>query len=114
MSDGTAAVLMMKQAEAEGYSLQPLDSPIALSVAGVDLAVTGIGPVAAIPKVLEKPGLRIDDIDLFEVNEVFGSQADYCIRELGLNRDIVNVNRSNCYRSSAWNNGTSKRYFILA
>ena len=72
--------------------MQPLASLIAFSVAGVDPAVMGIGPAVAIPKVLEKAGLCIDDIDLFEVNEAFGSQADYCIRELGLNRDIVNVN----------------------
>jgi len=52
----------------------------------------GIGPAVAIPALLEKAGLNKEDIDLYEINEAFGSQAEYCIDKLGLNRDIVNVN----------------------
>lgn len=91
LSDGAAAVMLMKRIEAEKRGLLPLATLTAFAVAGVDPAVMGIGPALAIPKVLQKAGLRVDDIDLFEINEAFGSQADYCIRKLGLNRDIVNV-----------------------
>ena len=52
----------------------------------------GVGPAYAIPKLLDKVGLKKEDIDVFEINEAFASQALYCVRELGLNTDIVNVN----------------------
>ena len=64
----------------------------AFAVAGVPPAIMGIGPVPAIRKLLAKTGLTIDQIDLFEVNEAFASQALYCVRELGLPVDRVNVN----------------------
>ncbi len=91
LSDGAAAVMLMKREVAENRGLEPLATLLAFSVAGVDPAVMGIGPAVAIPMVLKKAGLAIADIDLFEINEAFGSQADYCIEKLGLNRDIVNV-----------------------
>lgn len=91
LSDGAALVMMMKRSDAEARGLEPLASLRAFAVAGVDPAVMGIGPAIAIPMVLEKAKLRISDIDLFEINEAFGSQAEYCIEKLGLNRDIVNV-----------------------
>lgn len=91
LSDGAAAVMLMKRSEAERRGIEPLASLRGFSVAGVDPAVMGIGPAVAIPMVLEKCGLTKEDIDLFEINEAFGSQADYCIEKLGLNRDVVNV-----------------------
>ncbi|CAN8074336.1 unnamed protein product [Agarophyton chilense] len=91
LSDGAALVMLMKRSEAEARNLETLASLKAFSVLGVDPAVMGIGPAIAIPAVLQKAGLSVDDIDLFEINEAFGSQADYCIEKLSLNRDIVNV-----------------------
>lgn len=91
LSDGAAFVMLMKRSEAESRALMPLASLRSFAVAGVDPAVMGIGPVFAIPEALKKAGITIDDVDLFELNEAFGSQADYCIETLGLNRDIVNV-----------------------
>jgi acetyl-CoA acyltransferase len=84
-------VILMTRGEARERGLVPMAALRSFAVAGVDPAVMGIGPVVAIPRALEKAGLAVDDIDLFELNEAFGSQADYCIEKLGLNRDIVNV-----------------------
>lgn len=91
LSDGAALVMMMKRSEADARGIECLAALKSFAAVGVDPAVMGIGPVAAIPVALEKAGLTVDDIDLFEINEAFGSQADYCIEKLGLNRDIVNV-----------------------
>lgn len=91
LSDGAALVMMMKRSEAETRGLEPLASLRSFAVMGVEPAVMGIGPAVAIPAALEKAGISADDVDLFEINEAFGSQADYCIEKLGLNRDIVNV-----------------------
>lgn len=91
LSDGAAFVMMMTRSEAQSRNIEPLASLKSFAVVGVDPAVMGIGPAMAIPAALRKAGLDKDDIDLFEINEAFGSQADYCIEKLGLNRDIVNV-----------------------
>lgn len=91
LSDGAALVMLMKRSEAAARGLEPLASLRAFAVAGVDPAIMGIGPTVAIPMALEKACISINDVDLFEINEAFGSQADYCIEKLGLNRDIVNV-----------------------
>jgi acetyl-CoA acyltransferase len=64
----------------------------AFAVAGVPPSIMGIGPVPAVRKLLKKAGLTVDQIDLYEVNEAFASQALYCLRELGLPQDRVNVN----------------------
>lgn len=92
LSDGAALVMLMKRSEAEARGLGPLARLRSYAVTGVDPAIMGIGPAAAIPLALEKAGITTDDVDLFEINEAFGSQAEYCIEKLGLNRDIVNVN----------------------
>lgn len=92
LSDGAAFVMLMKRSEAEARRLEPLAAVRSFAVYGVDPAIMGIGPAVAIPKALEKAGITIADVDLFEINEAFGSQADYCIERLGLNRDNVNVN----------------------
>jgi enoyl-CoA hydratase/3-hydroxyacyl-CoA dehydrogenase len=91
LSDGAAVVMVMKRSEAKIRGLKSMASLRSFAVAGVDPAIMGIGPVEAIPRALQKAGLTIDDIDLFEINEAFGSQSDYIITKLGLNRDVVNV-----------------------
>lgn len=92
LSDGAAMMMMMKRSEAKRRGLRPRATFRAFAVAGVEPGVMGIGPAVAIPAVLEKAGLTANDIDIFEINEAFGSQAEYCIDILGLNRDVVNVN----------------------
>ena len=92
MSDGAALTLLMTAAKAEELGFAPLAELVTYQVAGVHPEEMGIGPSVAIPKALEKAGLSIDDIGLVELNEAFASQALYCVRELGLDPDIVNVN----------------------
>lgn len=91
-SDGAALELLMTRAKAEELGLAPLAELVTYQVAGVDPDEMGIGPAVAIPKALAKAGLKVEDIGLFELNEAFASQALYCVRTLGLNPDIVNVN----------------------
>lgn len=91
LSDGAALVMLMKRSEAESRGILALASLKSFAVVGVDPAVMGIGPAVAIPEALKRAGITADDVDLFEINEAFGSQAEYCIEKLGLNRDIVNV-----------------------
>jgi acetyl-CoA acyltransferase len=92
VNDGAAAVVMMAadKARASGRKLRGYFRHFA--VAGVPPGIMGIGPVPAIRKLLAKAGLSVDQIDLYEVNEAFASQALYCLRELGLPQDRVNVN----------------------
>jgi acetyl-CoA acyltransferase len=92
MSDGAAAVIVMSEAKAKEMGLQPLARVVAYATAGVPPDIMGIGPVAAIPKVLKQAGLRLDDIDLIELNEAFAVQALSVIREAGLDPAKVNVN----------------------
>jgi len=91
-SDGAAALVLMSREKAEALKLKPMAVFRGFAVAGVPPDVMGIGPAYAIPRVLKKAGLRIEDIGLIELNEAFASQAFYVVRELGLNLDIVNVN----------------------
>ena len=91
-SDGAALELLMTRAQAEELGFTPLAELVAYQVAGVHPDEMGIGPSVAIPKVLEKAGMSVADIGLFELNEAFASQALYCVRALGLDPDIVNVN----------------------
>ncbi|MBY0435592.1 MAG: thiolase family protein, partial [Cyclobacteriaceae bacterium] len=72
--------------------LKPLARVVSVAVAGVDPAYMGVGPVPAVQKALKRAGLKISDIGLVELNEAFASQSLACIRDLGLNPDIVNVN----------------------
>jgi acetyl-CoA acyltransferase len=92
MSDGAAGVLIMSLEKAQEYGLKPLARFIAFAAGGVLPEIMGIGPVVAIPKVLERCGMKIEDIQLIELNEAFAAQALAVIQELGLNEDIVNVN----------------------
>ncbi|XP_002742159.1 3-ketoacyl-CoA thiolase B, peroxisomal-like [Saccoglossus kowalevskii] len=92
VSDGAAAVLLMKRSLAERLRLPVLGRIISYAVAGVPPRVMGIGPAEAIPKALEKAGLTINDIDVFEINEAFASQATYCVQKLGIPMEKVNPN----------------------
>lgn len=92
MSDGAAAVLVMRRERAEALGLKPLAKFVAFAVAGVPPEIMGIGPLAAVPKALKLAGLHLQDIDLFEINEAFAAQALAVIRTLGLDREKVNVN----------------------
>lgn len=92
LSDGSAATVVMEAAEAERRGLEPLGYYRGMAVAGVAPEEMGIGPVYAVPKLLERAGLEIGDIDLWELNEAFAVQTIYCRDELGIDNDIYNVN----------------------
>ena len=92
LSDGAAAALVMSGEKAKSLGLKGLGYLRAYVTVGVDPALMGIGPLPAIQKLLAKTGLKISDIDLFEVNEAFACQAFYCTRELGIPADRLNVN----------------------
>lgn len=91
-SDGAAFTLVVSEEIVKKYNLQPIARLASCSVAGVDPLYMGIGPCAAIPKALDQAGLKLNDIDLIELNEAFATQALAVIQEAGLNPDIVNVN----------------------
>jgi acetyl-CoA acetyltransferase family protein len=90
--DGGAAVVMMKLDEAQRRGLKPLGRIVSWGIAGVDPKIMGSGPVPASRAALKKAGLTLDDIDLIEVNEAFAAQYLAVEKELGLNREKVNVN----------------------
>ncbi len=92
MSDGAAAVVIMSENMIKESGVKPLAVLKTFAVAGVDPDIMGIGPIAAIPKALRQAGLSLADIGLVELNEAFASQAIACIRELGIDPGIVNVN----------------------
>jgi acetyl-CoA acyltransferase len=92
LNDGAAAVVLTSVEKAKALGVKPRAFFRAFAVAGVPPEIMGIGPVPAVRKLLAKTGLKIDEIDLYEVNEAFASQAVYCLRELGLPVDRVNVN----------------------
>jgi acetyl-CoA acyltransferase len=91
-SDGAAFVIVMSERMVVELGLKPIGRLVNCASAGVDPRIMGIGPVAAIPKVLKQANMNLADIDLIELNEAFASQALAVIRALGLNQDIVNVN----------------------
>jgi acetyl-CoA acyltransferase len=91
-SDGAAFVIVMSERMTKELKLEPIARLVSHAVAGVPPRIMGVGPVAAIPKALEKAGLKVKDIDLIELNEAFASQSLAVIRKLELNPDLVNVN----------------------
>lgn len=91
-SDGASFVLVMSEKALKETGLTPMARLVSSAVAGVDPLYMGIGPCAAIPKVLNQAGLTLNDIDLIELNEAFAAQSVAVIREAGLNPDIVNIN----------------------
>ncbi len=92
LSDGAAVALLMSASRAEQLGLEPLGYFRGFVTAGCEPDEMGIGPVFAIPKLLARTGLSIDDIDLWELNEAFASQCLYCRDELGIDNDLYNVN----------------------
>ncbi|KAH8517968.1 hypothetical protein H0E87_005759 [Populus deltoides] len=92
VSDGAGAVLLMKRSLAAQKGLPILGVFRSFAAVGVDPAVMGVGPAAAIPAAVQAAGLELNDIDLFEINEAFASQYVYCIKKLELDPEKVNVN----------------------
>lgn len=92
VSDGAGAVLLMKRSLATKKGLPVLGVFRSFAAVGVDPAVMGIGPAVAIPAAVKSAGLKVDDIDLFEINEAFASQYVYCLKKLNLDPARVNVN----------------------
>lgn len=92
LSDGASACVIMEAAEAKRRNLTPLGIYKGMAVAGCAPEEMGIGPIYAIPKLLERFGLSIDDIGLWEINEAFASQLIYCRDHLGIDNDKLNVN----------------------
>ncbi len=92
LSDGAAALVLMSDSEAQKRNIKPLGAYHCLVVSGCEPDEMGIGPVFAIPKLLERTGLKLDDIDLFELNEAFASQTVYIRDRLDINPDKLNVN----------------------
>lgn len=92
MSDGAAFVLVMSEEMVKELNLEPVARMVSFAVAGVPPKIMGIGPVKAIPKALSRAGMKLNDIDLIELNEAFASQSLAVMRELDINQEIVNVN----------------------
>ena len=92
MSDGAAFVIVMSEKMVNELNIKPIAKLVNYAVAGVPPRIMGIGPVKAIPKVLKQSNLKIEDIDLIELNEAFSSQSLAVIKELDLNKKIINVN----------------------
>jgi 3-oxoadipyl-CoA thiolase len=92
VNDGAAALVIASEERARALGVEPLGAFVASAVAGVDPRVMGIGPVPAVRKLLARAGVSIEDVDLVELNEAFASQSLAVLRELGLDREKVNVN----------------------
>lgn len=92
LSDGASACLVMEKQMAKNLGLEPLGYYRGVAVAGCKADEMGIGPVYAIPKLLKRHGLKVEDIGLWELNEAFASQVVYCQKELGIDIDKMNVN----------------------
>jgi acetyl-CoA acyltransferase len=91
-SDGAAAVMVMSRKRAEELGVKPLARLVSFAVGGVPPEIMGMGPVVAVPKALKLAGLKLEDIDLIELNEAFGCQALAVMRELKMDPERVNVN----------------------
>uniref|UniRef100_A0A1A8DP33 Acetyl-CoA acetyltransferase 2 n=1 Tax=Nothobranchius kadleci TaxID=1051664 RepID=A0A1A8DP33_NOTKA len=92
VNDGAAATVLMSQSEAERRGVEPMAKIVSWAQAGLDPSIMGTGPIPAIRKAVEKAGWKLDQVDLFEINEAFAAQSIAVIKELGLNEDKVNVN----------------------
>jgi len=91
-SDGAAFVVVMSERMVKQLNLKPIARMLSYATAGVDPRIMGIGPVAAIPKALKNANLKLDDIDLIELNEAFAAQSLAVVKELGIDRKKLNVN----------------------
>src|SRR5207249_9221239 len=92
INDGAAALVIASEERARELGSEPLGAFVGSAVAGVDPRVMGIGPVPAVRKLLARAGVDVGEIELVELNEAFASQSLPVIRELGLDRELVNVN----------------------
>jgi acetyl-CoA C-acetyltransferase len=92
ITDGAAAVVVLSESKADALGVEPMARIVGYASAGVDPAIMGIGPVPAVRKLLNKTGLRVEDIDLVELNEAFAPQVIACQRELFLDPERLNVN----------------------
>lgn len=92
MSDGAAFVMVMSEEMVKELNLEPIARLVNYAAAGIEPRIMGMGPVRAIPKALKLAGMKLDDIELIEMNEAFASQSIAVVRELGINQDILNVN----------------------
>jgi 3-oxoadipyl-CoA thiolase len=92
LNDGAAALVIASEEKARALGAEPLGAFAGSAVAGVDPRVMGVGPIPAVRKLLDRAGVALEDVDLVELNEAFASQSVAVIRELGLDRDRVNVN----------------------
>src|SRR6185295_7701873 len=91
-SDGAAAVVVMSRERADQLGLKPLARFVSYAVGGVPPEIMGMGPVVAVPKALKLAGLKLEEIDLIELNEAFACQALAVMRELGIDDELTNVN----------------------
>jgi acetyl-CoA acyltransferase len=91
-SDGAAAVVVMSEAKAKEVGAKPLARFVSFASVGVAPEIMGIGPIAAVPKALKIAGLKLEDIDVIELNEAFAAQALAVVKELGINREKLNIN----------------------
>ncbi|AWM35493.1 acetyl-CoA C-acyltransferase [Hymenobacter nivis] len=91
-SDGAAFVLVMSERMVKELNLEPIARMVTYATEGIDPRIMGMGPVKAVPKALKQAGMKLEDIDLFELNEAFASQSLAVVRELGINTDKLNVN----------------------
>ncbi|MEW6076669.1 MAG: thiolase family protein [Thermodesulfobacteriota bacterium] len=91
-TDGAAATIIMSENKVRELGLKPIAKLKLYTTVGCRSDEMGVGPRYAIPKLLDKAGLKVDDIGLWEINEAFASQAIYCVRELGISMDRVNIN----------------------
>ncbi|XP_039593891.1 acetyl-CoA acetyltransferase, cytosolic [Polypterus senegalus] len=91
INDGAAAVVLMSKSEAKKRNLQPLAQIISWAQAGIDPSVMGTGPIPAIKKAVEKAGWKLENVDLFEINEAFAAQSLAVVKELGLKPEKVNI-----------------------
>ena len=92
VSDGAGVVLMCKRSYAKKNGLKIMGKWKSFTAVGCPPEIMGIGPAVAIPDACERAGVKVSDVNLFELNEAFASQASYCVNYLKLNKDIVNVN----------------------
>ena len=92
INDGAAVMLIASEEAVKTFNLEPIARVVSMAVAGVDPAIMGIGPVPATMKALQRAGLKINDIDLIELNEAFASQSLACIKELQVDSNKINVN----------------------
>lgn len=88
MSDGAAAVVLMSKEKAKDLGLKPMATFHMEAVAGCGADEMGVGPSVAIPLLMQKTGMKIEDIDVFEINEAFASQAIYCVKKLGIEKQL--------------------------